>query len=331
MPNQQSQEFLFRRIKELLPPHIPLVDAVADILHISADSAYRRIRGETPVVLDEARCLCRHFKLSLDQILDVQSGSILFQDVRINKHSYPYEKYLAELILQLEHSNGFVQKEIIYVSKDLPLFHNFYFTPLSAFRYFFWMKTIYEHPDFKDREFSTACLPPGIEKLCLQLLKAYQFIPSTEIWNAESINSMISQVEFYKDSGLFASAADIKDVYSSMEETVSHVRDQTEAGCKFMPGESSRVKKHNFNLLYNRVVLGDNSILIVTDGQMNLYINYGGLNYLNTRDESYCKLYYNDMLNIRKRSTLLSMTGEKQRNIFFETLLSKIRSRTKNI
>ena len=49
MPEFQSQEFLFHRIKELLPPHASLVDTVAEILHISSDSAYRRIRGETPV------------------------------------------------------------------------------------------------------------------------------------------------------------------------------------------------------------------------------------------------------------------------------------------
>ncbi len=53
MPDYQSQEFLFQRIKELLPPHTTLVDSVAETLHISSDSAYRRIRGETPVVLDE--------------------------------------------------------------------------------------------------------------------------------------------------------------------------------------------------------------------------------------------------------------------------------------
>ena len=55
MPDYQSQEFLFQRIRELLPVHASLVDTVASILHVSNDSAYRRIRGETPLVLDEAR------------------------------------------------------------------------------------------------------------------------------------------------------------------------------------------------------------------------------------------------------------------------------------
>src|SRR5687767_2211319 len=103
MANYQSQEFLFQRIKELLPPDRSMVDSVAEILHISSDSAYRRIRGETPMVLDEARELCIHFKLSLDHILNVQGGSTLFQNVRINTHDYNYETYLKDLLKQMQH------------------------------------------------------------------------------------------------------------------------------------------------------------------------------------------------------------------------------------
>ena len=104
MPDYQSQEFLFQRIKELLPPHVSMVDSVADILHVSSDSAYRRIRGETPVVLDEARELCRHFKLSLDQILNVQGNATLFQNVRISLKDYSYEKYLGDIIKQINYA-----------------------------------------------------------------------------------------------------------------------------------------------------------------------------------------------------------------------------------
>jgi hypothetical protein len=142
MPDYQSQEFLFQRIKELLPPHASLVDTVASILHVSSDSAYRRIRGETPLVLDEARELCAHFKLSLDQILNVQGGATMFQNVRINTKNYKYEKYLTDLITQVEYAGSFIHKEIIYLTKDMPLFHNFYYKPLIAFRYYFWMKSI---------------------------------------------------------------------------------------------------------------------------------------------------------------------------------------------
>lgn len=331
MPDYKSQEFLFQRIKELLPSQESLVDTVAEILHISADSAYRRIRGETPVVLDEARELCRHFKLSLDHVLNVQSGSTLFKNVRIDSKNYSYENYLSDLFKQIQYANSFIHKEIIYLTKDMPLFHNFYFKPLIAFRYFFWMKTILQHPDFRDRDFELNCVSPEIENLSRELAVGYNKIPSVEIWNTESINSAILQIEFYKDSGYFTSSADIKTIYEALEETFIHLKNEAEQGCKFMPEENPESKKNNFKLFYNRVILGDNTILVVTDLIKTVFINYDVLNYITTRDETFCNNCYGDLQNMMKKSTLISQTSEKQRNIFFNIMLNKITERKKNL
>lgn len=329
MSNYQSQEFLFQRIRELLPPHEPLVDMVANILHISNDSAYRRIRSETPLILDEARELCSFFKISLDQVFSVEKGATLFQNVRIDLTSYKYEKYLSDLIRQVNYVGNFIHKEIIYLTKDVPLFHNFYYMPLIAFRYFFWMKTIIQHPDFREREFNFNCVTPEIEKLSRELTIAYNKLPSSEIWNTESINAAILQIEFYKDSGYFSSMQDIKTVYEALAETFQHIKAQAEYGAKFMPGENPESKKLNYKFFYNRVILGDNTILTVTDRIKTVFHNYDVLNYMYTRDEEFCDHTYSDMQNMMKKSTLISQTSEKQRNIFFNIMQTKIRDRIK--
>jgi hypothetical protein len=331
MASYQSQEFLFQRIKEILPPHDSLVDIVANILHVSSDSAYRRIRGETPLVLDEARELCQHFKLSLDQVLHVKGGGVLFQNFRINLQNYSYEKYLTELTKQVEYIGSFIHKEIIYLTKDVPLFHSFYFTPLIAFRYFFWMKTIIKHPDFQNRKFEFNCLSPEIETLSRELARTYTKIPSAEIWNTECINSPISQIEFYKDSGHFNSTADIKIIYESLEQTLLHLKNQVDYGTKFMPEENPENKKNNFSFFYNRIMLGDNTVLVVTDRIKSVFLNYDVLNYMVTRDENFANPFYEDMQELMKKSTLISQTSEKQRNIFFGILLKKISDRIRNI
>src|SRR6267154_5615414 len=210
MPSNQAQEFLFQRIKEMLPSSVSLTDAVSEILHVSNDSAYRRIRNETPLVLDEAKQLCEHFHLSLDQVLHIKGNSILFENIRINNQRYSYEKYMSDLLKLVQYINSFKQKEIIYLTKDVPLFHNFYFKPLIAFRYFFWMKAILQHPDYETKAIDLNGVSPEIEAMSGKLAKGYTEASSIEIWNTECINSAISQIEFYKDSGLFSSAADIK-------------------------------------------------------------------------------------------------------------------------
>ena len=331
MTNYQSQEFLFQRIKELLGQDDSMVDSVAEILHISTDSAYRRIRGETPIVLDEARELCLHFKLSLDTLLDVRAGSTLFQNIRINTRTYVYEQFLKDLLKQMQFVDSFEHKEIIYRTKDISLFHNFYFEPLIAYRYFFWMKTIIQHPDFTGREFTMNCAPAEIIDLSQQLSRQYNKIPSVEIWNTECVNAAISQIEFYKDSGYFSETSDIKLIYEALEETLSHLKNEVEYGSKFMPQEGRDLKKNNFAFYFNRVLLGDNTIMVITDNTKTVFLNYDGLNYLTTRDEDFCNSCHEDLKNLLKRSTIISETSEKQRNIFFGIMLNKVAERKKNL
>jgi hypothetical protein len=331
MPSDQAQEFLFQRIKEMLPPSVSLTDAVSEILHVSSDSAYRRIRNETPLVLQEAKDLCEHFHLSLDQVLSLKSNSVLFENIRINNKQYSYKEWLTDLIGLVKTIDSFKQKEVIYLTKDVPVFHNFYYKPLIAFRFYFWMKTILQHPDYVTKAFDLNGVSPEIEALSMALTKCYTQIPSIEIWNTEGINSVISQIEFYKDSGLFSSAADIKAVYQAVEETILHLKNQVEYGCKFMPGENPQTKKLNFTFFYNRVVLGDNTILVTTDNIKTTYLNYDVLDYMVTRDETFCDQCMEDLNNLMRRATVISQTSEKQRNIFFGILLAKIEDRINKI
>jgi hypothetical protein len=188
-----------------------------------------------------------------------------------------------------------------------------------------------QHPDFQNRDFELSCVSPEIERLSRELTIAYNQVSSVEIWNTESINSAILQIEFYKDSGYFSSAADIKAIYESLEETFLHLRNEVEYGRKFMPEESPESKKDNFKFFYNRVILGDNTIMTVTDRLKTVFINYDVLNYMFTRDEGFCNPCYEDLQNMMKKSTLISQTSEKQRNIFFNIMLNKINERKKNL
>ena len=65
----EIQELLFDSIRKDLPASVTLAEKVAETLEIGIDSAYRRIRGENLVTLEEAATLCRRFNLSFDELL----------------------------------------------------------------------------------------------------------------------------------------------------------------------------------------------------------------------------------------------------------------------
>ena len=319
------QEYLFQRIREKLPAEVSLADAVSELLYISNDSAYRRIRGETPLVLEEARILCDTYAISLDQLLKTDdTNAIAFSAVHINNGTYSFRHYLMDILDKLKYINSFSEKEVIYLSKDFVLFHNFLLQPLFAFRYFFWMKSIVQHPDFITSKFSLDILPVDIEQIGKDILNLYNLIPSTEVWCLSSLNTYIEQIEYYREAGYFKSDQDVEIVYASLRKVIEHLRLQAETGCKFLPGENYKSKKLNFQFYNNHLVLGDNAIMTILNGKKTLYLNYDVLNYISTQNERFCNTLYTKLQVFIRRATILSNVSEKQRNIFFNTLLKRI-------
>ena len=53
----ELQTAFLKQIKNQLPSHLALVDAIAEQLNLSNDSAYRRIRGEKHLTFDEIQIL----------------------------------------------------------------------------------------------------------------------------------------------------------------------------------------------------------------------------------------------------------------------------------
>ena len=88
------QQSFFQHIKKVLPPHLSMVDEVAELLNISNDSAYRRIRSEKPITIDEMAKLAIHFKLSLDKFLHLESDSFIFSGKLANAFSHVFEKWM---------------------------------------------------------------------------------------------------------------------------------------------------------------------------------------------------------------------------------------------
>ncbi|HEX6334211.1 MAG TPA: hypothetical protein VFZ78_08280 [Flavisolibacter sp.] len=320
------QEYLFQRIREKLPASASLADTVAEKLFISNDSAYRRIRGETPLVLEEAKLLCEAFGISLDTALSARSNTVIFSRVLVQNDSF--EKYLGSILDAMKLLQSAPRPGIIYLSKDLPIFYDFAYRPIFAFHYFFWMKSILRHPEFTQRQYDPALLPPEVEALGREIVRCYCSIPSTEIWNSECVNSTIAQIEYYREAGYFNNESDPVEIYRALEATLDHIHDQAETGSKFFPGEPGTMRKDNFQFFHNRLVMGSNTIMVEQDGRKTVYLNYDVLDYMATIDAAFCNETSEKLQNLMKRATLLSHANDKQRSIFFNHLKRKIPQRT---
>ncbi len=327
METTGAQQVFFRHIKELLPPHISFVDEIAEVLDISNDSAYRRIRGEKPIALEEIKKLCIKYKISLDQLLHLNSESVIFTGKLANAQNFNFELYLQDFLRQHEIINSFEQKELLILSKDVPVYHYYNFPELAAFKYFFWMKTILHYPDYSKTTFNPSLMTENLVKTGEKILAAYNKIPSTEIWNVENINTTLRQIEYYKETNVFASKDDVLKIYDCLERTIDHVESQAETGHKInLPGKGPH-QEAPLNIYINDFILGDNTYLPILNGRKMVFLTHTFLNYINTKDVAFAEYTFEHFQNIRNKSTLISVVGEKERRRFFNRIRENIDAR----
>lgn len=327
MNENEIQQRLFLIIKSKLAADASVADEVAALLGISPDSAYRRMRGEKVVAFDELYKIATHYRISIDQLMNIDTGNILFQGQYLNKHNFKFEEYMGSLLKNVAYMNSFKEKEFYYSCKDMPVFHHFVFREIAAFKWFFWLKTYFQFPEFDRKKFSFSAYPDELFAIDQKVLSLYNQIPSIEIWNIESMSIIFRQIEFYRDCQVFESDKDAYIMYEAVEKLWDHLEKQASLGYKFKYGDPEEKPEGRFRMYFNEVMLGDNNMLAVLDGTKLAYVAHSTINFMLTRDMAFNENMYNHLQNQMKRSTLISAVSEKERAKFFRIIRERIARR----
>ena len=327
MESRQLQQTLFQKIKEKLPSHLSLADELGQLLGLSADSVYRRIRGEKPVTLDEVQRICEHYRLSIDQLLQTRSDSILFQAPGIDANPTSFTAYLRGMLEQFNYFNSFERRDLCYICKDVPFWYFYLYPALAAFKTFFWLKTIHNDPALAGQRFSMETFPfNDCFTLGQEILQQHARMSTVELWNQESIHSTINQIAWYRDAGMFRNREDLLSVIDSCIRMIDHLEAQTVIGRKFMPGATDLTHRGSLRLYINELILGSNTILLELDGRKMAMITYSVFGYLITRDERFTARAFENFNSLLSRALLISESGEKERTRFFNSLRDKVRA-----
>lgn len=327
MDAKQIQTELFRIIRTRVNDQLPLADTIAQVLGISTDSAYRRIRGEKEIGLEELSLLSTHFQISLDQLLQIHTGTIAFRGQYLSAQHFRFEDYMLNLKKNMEYMNSFKTPEFYYSCKDMPIFHHFHFREMAAFKWFFWLKTYFQFPEFDKKKIDLHEYPDELYTIDQDVLRLYNQLPSVEIWNIESMNILFRQIDFYREARIFQNDVQILQLYEIIERIWDHLEQQAALGYKFMHDDPQRKPMGRFRMYFNEVLLGDNSILVTLDGTKSAYITHATINFMQTHDPVFCENMYQHFRNQMKRSTLISEVSEKDRSRFFRIIRDRIKTR----
>src|SRR5687768_10403494 len=148
------QNSFFSKLKTCVPPHISLVNELSEILGISTDGAYRRLRGETALSMDEMFAVCRHFKMSPESMTNSDSSNqVTFSFTPLSTTEKQFGKYFKGLYEELILISSHTDHHMYFTAEDIPIFHYFAFPKLTAFKIFYWNKCILNEPEFADLKF----------------------------------------------------------------------------------------------------------------------------------------------------------------------------------
>ena len=202
--NKKIQQHFINRFKQVLPPGVGLAEELADILNVSIDSAYRRIRGETELTLEEIYKITKKHTLSIDEVFGNQSDTVTFAYTKLTDSSANFEAYLTRLFNHLKTINKFDDKKIFYVAEEMPMFYSFFSKKLSEFKLFYWQRSVLNIPEYQQVKFKWGIVPQQLIDLAYNSYVEYLSIPSTEIWTDETVLTVIKQISFYFESGILS-------------------------------------------------------------------------------------------------------------------------------
>jgi len=319
------QEHFMKRLRQCLAPGIGLAEELADILNISTDSAYRRIRGETGLTIEEIFLVTKKHAISIDDVFSNRGDTVTFNYTKLTDSESNFLAYLTRLHSHLSAMSKFGNRKIYYVAEEIPMFYSFCTRKLIEFKLFFWQRSVLNIDRYQQARFDWGMVPENLVELAHQSYLQYMMIPSVEVWTEETVLTGLKQIRFYFESGLItrAHALDLLDDYRKM---IEMVHANAESGRRNVSDQTQ-----NYTLYCSDVVLGTNCIYAIMGETKYSYISFNSINSLTTNNPEFCEETEHWIRNLEKKSTLISGVGEKQRYQFFSLMFKAIEEFTEKI
>ena len=315
----EEQKRLFEIIRTKLPKRLQLANEVQELLGVSADTAYKRIRGETDLSFSELVKVCRKYNVSLDEIVHKRSnqGALIHYAPVVFSNQESCIHYFQLLLEGLKHVKAAYEKEMINVAQVVPFYYFLKYPELTFFKLYVW-SDMTDRSSTKFDGFLNSLEKSKFTSVFEQIYDMQSFIPSKEIWSEQTIDTTLRLIEYYFEMGAFESkdtALFLLDQLSQLLDTMKQFADNGYKG-----GE----RKTPFELYVCSVDLGNAVVLTKSENHLSCIIRVNAFNNIATDNELLCTGIQQWMNDLISKSIQISVISVKERVMFFQTLKNKI-------
>ena len=316
------QQKFIEILKQAAPESTSLANEMSDVLAISLDSSYRRMRCETVISIDEVVILCLHFQIPLESLNNEINQAVTFRYHPLLNSPEKFKNYLESINADLSKVSKTEDAQLQIAAEDIPVFHHFNSPILAKFKCFYWMKSILSLEDFAMQRFDSESIDSFYAEECRKIYSHYSKINGIEIWTEETISSTLKQLHYYWDAEYFANKSEAFALLDEVENQCKRIQKQAEYGKKM--NADGNLSSVDFYLYISDILIGNNCLILKAKEHAVSYISYNSFNSMGTSNKPFNEQTNAWMKNLKSKSVLISAVAEKQRNQFFKSLYGQI-------
>lgn len=317
--SDQQISFL-NKIQDVMPSNTTLANELCELLNCSMDSAYRRIRGETLLSIDELIVLCNKFNVSFDSFSRKEANVVSFSYKGIESKTDGLLDYLKEVEQDLTKISMISNSKIVYACQDIPVFYHYNFPKLAAFKFFYWMRSIMNAEELENKKYQPELISEDIFNIAKKIFLLYKKVNSTEIWTSSTVQSTIKQIDYYWESGIFNNADEAIEICNDLEEEIKCLQKQCELNTKFIENPEHK----NFAFYFSEIEITNNCVWIDLGVKQAVYLSHFSFYTMKTMNEIYARKTQDWLASLIQKTTLISGVAEKTRFQFFNSMYKQI-------
>ncbi|MDR2148994.1 MAG: helix-turn-helix transcriptional regulator [Tannerella sp.] len=311
------QIMLFDEIRKRLKPAEGISDVVGELLGVSVSAAYRRINGNKVLTILELEKLCAEFGVSFDELMQTKTGNVTFRYHPADIENLDnYRNYISEITGMISTMSRQGNGEILYSAEDIPLFHFLRCPELAFFKVYSWfiavsgIKISFERfmDDIEERD--------SLYKNFKNLENSYLDIPSAEVWTNNTIDHILSALQYADGMGVFEKRETLALLFSQLSSIIENIEKWAENGKKDNRGE--------FKWFYSAVNPENNFMLMKNGAGCVVAIRLYAVKNIFTSNRAFCAETEKWIRSIMDKSQLISGSSAKERFSFVQNQQTKI-------
>jgi len=302
----QTHDNLIAIIRKNVPEEANLTIYLSDLLNISRESAYRRIRGEINFTFDEVATLSQDLDFSLDNVIGVKRDENALFNIHMLQNIDYFDIYVNKMLeygrMFRENSEQMETKARISIN-TMPYFFHIHHEMLSRFRIYKWL---YQNQKITSKEtFSSFVLPQKVLDAHQIFFKDIQTVKNvTVIMDNNVFWSVAREVDYFYKRGLL-SDEDLAALQTELHSITNWLEQvATDGVCPNGSKIDLYISSVDFEATYLHFEYGDKQF-----SQVRIY----AISAIDSFNERLCKIQKEWIESLKRYSVLISESGEMQR------------------